>query len=98
MHRNVFATGTIPVGNRVVRLADVRCRVLNLYGIHDALVPPTAHQDLKHLLPNAQFEELAVDTGHAGLFVGSRSRKAMTAMAEWFARGADTSPTTGSEA
>jgi polyhydroxyalkanoate synthase subunit PhaC len=92
MKRNVFATGTVPLGDRVVRLSDVGCRVLNLYGVQDALVPPAAHSMLPDLLPNAQLEDLAVDTGHAGLFVGSKSRKAMAAMTDWFARGAATKP------
>lgn len=86
MKRNTLAAGTFPLDDRVVSLADVRCRVLNLYGTQDALVPPSAHEMLGDLLPNAEYEALAVETGHAGLFVGSKSRKAMAVMAQWFAR------------
>ena len=86
MKRNTLASGTFPLDDRVVSLADVRCRVLNLYGTQDALVPPAAHEMLADLLPHAEYEALAVETGHAGLFVGSKSRKAMAAMMQWFAR------------
>jgi polyhydroxyalkanoate synthase len=83
MRRNAFASGVVPLGERTVRLADVRCRVLNVFGTQDALVPPSAHAALAELLPHAQFEQLAVETGHAGLFVGRKSRTAMQAMARW---------------
>jgi polyhydroxyalkanoate synthase len=90
LRRNLLASGEFPLGDRTVRLADIRCRVLNIYGTQDALVPPAAHRALPRLLPNAEFEELAVTTGHAGLWVGSKSRKAMAAMSAWFQAGAQT--------
>jgi polyhydroxyalkanoate synthase subunit PhaC len=83
MRRNAFATGIVPIGDRIVQLTNVRCRVLNVYGTQDALVPPAAHSDLAELLPNAEFSDLPIETGHAGLFVGRKSRTAMAAMAAW---------------
>jgi polyhydroxyalkanoate synthase subunit PhaC len=88
LRRNMLASGEFLLGDRTVALSDVRCRVLNIYGTQDALVPPATHRMLKDLLPNADFEELAVQTGHAGLWVGSKSRKAMAAMSAWIQAGA----------
>jgi len=85
IRQNLLATGRFPLDDRTVSLSSITCRVLSVYGTQDALVPPSAHKILGELLPNANFAELAVDTGHVGLFVGSKSRKAMAAMVDWFA-------------
>ena len=93
LRQNLLASGAFPLGDRTVKLADVRCRVLNIYGKQDALVPPEAHRVLKDLLPNADFQDLPIETGHAGLWVGSKSRKAMAAMVAWLKTG-ETHPAT----
>lgn len=91
MQRNELAGGTFPLRGRTVRLADVRCRVLSVFGTDDALVPPAAHSMLPELLPGADLEQLPVKTGHVGLFFGRQSRKAMSAMVTWL----ESSETTG---
>jgi polyhydroxyalkanoate synthase len=78
--------GTAPVGDRIVHLADVRCSVLSVTGSRDISVPADASDPLRDLLPNADFEELVLPAGHAGLFLGRQARtRCMPAIVQWLA-------------
>ena len=83
MRRNVLVSGRMPYRGRTVDLADIRCRVMSIYGTEDALVPPAAHSMLEDLVPKAPFSKLELPTGHVGLFFGRQARKATHAMVEW---------------
>lgn len=76
--------GCVRLGGREVQLSSVHCRVLNVIGTRDHLVPPQASAPLAGLLSNAQFEQLHLEAGHAGLFVGRRARtQCVPAIIDW---------------
>jgi polyhydroxyalkanoate synthase len=83
MRQNVLVSGRMPYRGGTVDLADIRCRVMSIYGTEDALVPPSAHSMLEDLVPHATFSKLELPTGHVGLFFGRQARKATNAMVEW---------------
>ena len=74
--------GQVPLGARVVDLADITVPVLSITGKRDKLVPAASSAPLS--LPGAALEHLELDAGHAGLIVGRRAHKEMIpAMLEW---------------
>jgi polyhydroxyalkanoate synthase len=97
MRRNLLVTGVLPLPTGTVELARVRCRVLNIYGTEDALVPPSAHSMLADLLPEAEVRQLELPTGHVGLFFGRQARKATAAMVEWLGENNPAGPSPTSE-
>ena len=61
--------------NRQVDLKRITAPVLNIFGKQDHLVPPRSSQALKGLLDKrVAYQELALEGGHIGAFVGSGSR------------------------
>ena len=78
--------GTAPVGERTIRLSDVRCPVLSVVGTRDVLVPAEASEPLAGLLSNVRVDTLTLPAGHAGLFVGRRARtECVPAIVRWLA-------------
>jgi polyhydroxyalkanoate synthase len=92
MRRNELVTGKVSLDTGTVDLARVQCRVLNIYGTEDALVPPSAHSMLADVLPAAEVRQLELPTGHVGLFFGRQARKATSAMMQWLAEHSPTVP------
>jgi len=75
---NRLLRGTLSLRGRPVDLRAIRCPLLNVYGLKDHLVPPEASRALHGLTASADYQELAVDAGHIGLYV---SRTAQTEVA-----------------
>ncbi|MGH2761671.1 MAG: alpha/beta fold hydrolase [Thermoleophilaceae bacterium] len=70
LRRNLLASGTVPLGGRPVRLADIRCPVLNVIAANDHMVPPVASEVLNNLVGSDDVTELRVPAGHVGLVTG----------------------------
>jgi len=84
VRRNLLATGRVPLGDRVVDLAAIRCPVLNIVGDHDDIVPPKAVAVLPDLLSNAETTTMLLPAGHVGLIVGRQAAKTfIPAMMDW---------------
>lgn len=84
VRQELLVGGTVPLGRRVVDLADVRVPVLSVTGARDTLVPAASSGALT--LAGADLERLELDAGHAGLIVGRRAHKEMIpALIEWLA-------------
>ncbi len=82
IHQEALIGGKVPIGRRVVDLADIRVPVLSVTGGRDKLVPAASSAPLA--LPNAALERLELNAGHAGLIVGRKAHKEMLpAMLEW---------------
>jgi polyhydroxyalkanoate synthase len=82
--RNLLVTGRVPLGQRVVDLADIRCPVLNIVGGQDNIVPPAATAPLSELLTNADVTDLVLPAGHVGLIVGRQAFKTyIPAILDW---------------
>jgi polyhydroxyalkanoate synthase len=81
---NRMTTGVIPVGGREVRLADITCPFLSVIGEKDHIVPMEGGKGLADLVGSEDRQELVVNAGHVGLFVGRTAHKAsIPPMADW---------------
>jgi polyhydroxyalkanoate synthase len=82
--QNLLKTGTVPIGGRDVHLADITCPVLSIVGEKDHIVPLAGAQGLPDLVSSDDKTELAVSSGHVGLFVGrSAQRKTLPPLCDW---------------
>lgn len=85
IHEEALVGGRVPLGNRVVDLADITIPVLAITGTKDTLVPEESSAPLE--LPNARLERLELNAGHAGMIVGRKAHQEMIpAMLEWLGR------------
>jgi len=85
--QNRLATGRVPLGGRIVDLADITVPFLNIVGEKDHIVPPEATGALTKLVGSAEVEELRLPAGHVGLVVGrTAQRQYLPAMANWLER------------
>lgn len=81
---NLLATGQVPLGGRIVDLADITMPFLNIIGEKDTIVSLEAAGDLLRLVGSEEKEELRLPAGHAGLIVGRAAhRRNLPAMADW---------------
>lgn len=90
IRENRLATGQVPLGDRVVDLADITVPFLNVLGERDQIVSPDAVGQLTALVGSTDKEELRLKAGHAGLIVGKSAHKNnIPAMADWLERHSD---------
>lgn len=73
--QNGLVRGQLELGGRQVDLRAIEQPVLNIYALRDHIVPPSASLPLGKLIGSDDYDTLAVDTGHIGMYV---SRKAHT--------------------
>jgi poly[(R)-3-hydroxyalkanoate] polymerase subunit PhaC len=66
---NRLVHGTLEIGARAVRLRDVRQPLLNLYALHDHIVPAAACAPLGALAGSRDYSAAAIATGHIGMYV-----------------------------
>jgi polyhydroxyalkanoate synthase len=85
-HENRLVRGGATVGGRAVDLKAVAMPVFNIYATQDHLVPPSASRPLRRLVGSRDYEELAFDGGHIGIYVSSRARAIPAAIADWLGR------------
>ena len=83
---NRLVRGGAVLGGRPVDLGQIAMPVLNIYATRDHLVPPSASRPLGGLVGSRNYEELAFDGGHIGIYVSSRAHTVPGAIAEWLAR------------
>lgn len=76
--RNALVKGDIVIGSKRVDLRDIVSPVLNVYATKDHLIPPEASQALEQCVGTRDYEELAFEGGHIGIYV---SRKAQEVVA-----------------
>jgi polyhydroxyalkanoate synthase len=83
---NRLVRGGAVVGGRPVDLRRITMPVFNIYATQDHLVPPSASRPLAGLVGSADYEELAFDGGHIGIYVSSRAQAVPAAIAAWLGR------------
>jgi polyhydroxyalkanoate synthase len=84
---NLLASGEVPLGGRIVDLADITVPFLNIRGEKDHIVTIEATDNLAGLVGSADIEELRLPAGHVGLIVGrTASQRYLPAMADWLTR------------
>ncbi len=72
------------IGDRDVRLSDVRVPLLNVFARHDHLVPPSASRALADHVGSADYQELEFAGGHIGIYVSAASQQQVApAIADW---------------
>jgi polyhydroxyalkanoate synthase len=69
---NRLIEGTLRLGTHPVSLGRLRLPVLNIFATKDHIVPPAASTALRERIGSRDYTEMAVDTGHIGMYV-SRS-------------------------
>jgi polyhydroxyalkanoate synthase len=81
---NQLCQGRLQIGGRAVNLKAIRAPILNVYGKLDHLVPPAASKALAGLTASRDYSELALEVGHIGMYVSSRSQTQLPqAIADW---------------
>jgi polyhydroxyalkanoate synthase len=84
---NRLVRGNFVVAGEPVDLSAIACPVLNIYGRADHIIPPPCSRALGPILAGRDYRELAVPTGHVGVFVSSRAQDMVApAVARWLER------------
>ncbi|MGA8987975.1 alpha/beta fold hydrolase [Aeromicrobium sp.] len=88
MRSNEFATGTMELAGRAVRLADIDVPVLVVAGMNDSLAPHAAVEHLLDLVTSSPDAQLAqAPGGHLGVLTGRAARRTTwPAMENFFAK------------
>lgn len=81
---NQLMNGRLELCGHDLKLAELAVPVLNIYGQRDHIVPQASSRALSTLVPSCQYDELAVDVGHIGMFVSTRSlRQVPDQLCQW---------------
>ena len=80
---NRLVKGTVALGGRAVDLGRIAMPVLNVYATGDHLVPPAASRALGGLVGSRAYREVAIETGHIGMYVSARAAQVPAAIAAW---------------
>lgn len=84
---NRLVKGTFRIAGEPVNLSAIACPVLNVYGRADHIIPAPCSRALGPILAGGDYEELAVPTGHIGVFVSGRAQTTVApAVVRWLAR------------
>lgn len=81
---NKLVKNEIVLGGKQVDLKNVTMPVLNIYATLDHIVPPSCTVALGKHVGAKDYEELAIETGHIGIYVGGKPQKILApGIAEW---------------
>jgi poly[(R)-3-hydroxyalkanoate] polymerase subunit PhaC len=87
---NRLAKDTMRLGDRPISLRDITCPLLNVIAERDHLAPVEAASPLTSAVGSKDVEELRIDAGHVGLFIGRSSRKVtLPKVIDWMRRHSD---------
>ncbi len=82
--QNRLVLGQLELGGRAVDLRRITAPVLNVVGLRDHLVPPSASRPLQGLVGSRDYTLLEMDVGHIGMYVSASSQKQLPeAIASW---------------
>ncbi len=70
---NRMLEGGFVIQDRLVTLADIACPILSVVGTVDEIAPAAGVRAIRQAAPRAEVYELALNAGHFGLVVGSKS-------------------------
>ena len=84
LQQNLLIKNQLVIAGQIVDLRKIKCPVLNVYGEMDYLSPPSSAKPLAKAVGSEDASTLGVDTGHVGIFVGSKSYKTIIPkIVEW---------------
>ena len=72
---NRLIEGTLRFGAHPVSLGRLRLPVLNIFASKDHIVPPAASTALRARIGSRDYTEMAVDTGHIGMYVSRNAAR-----------------------
>ena len=82
--QNGLVKATVKVGNDVVDLGRITIPVLNIYAIHDHLVPPDSSKALEGCVSSDDYQALEFPGGHIGIYVSGKAQKMIPpSVAKW---------------
>ena len=81
---NRLAKGTLQLGERDVKLKEVKTPLLNIYAQFDHLVPPSASEPIEKLVGSRDYSSYQFPGGHIGIYVsGAAQREVPERIASW---------------
>ena len=82
--QNALIRAAACIGGQTINLQHIRLPVLNVYALHDHLVPPESSIALKQHIGSTDYSTLEFPGGHIGLYVSKKAGKMIApAVAEW---------------
>jgi len=84
LQQNLLIKNQLILDGQRVDLGKIKCPLLNVFGKNDYLAPPSTAKPLSKAVGSKDVTTIGVDTGHVGIFVGSRSYKTISPkIAKW---------------
>ena len=84
---NGLVKGTVKIGDETVDLGKVKIPVLNIYAMHDHLVPPDSSKALEGCIGSKDYESLEFPGGHIGIYVSGKAQKMIPpSVAKWLGK------------
>lgn len=82
--QNGLVKGTVKIGEDAVDLGKIKIPVLNIYAIHDHLVPPDSSKALEGCVSSKDYQALEFPGGHIGIYVSGKAQKMIPpSVAKW---------------
>ena len=72
--KNELIRGEFRLGDRAVRLTDIKAPILNIYAKEDHIIPPQTTRALRGAVGSRDYSEIGLDGGHVGVFVSGKSQ------------------------
>jgi polyhydroxyalkanoate synthase len=84
LQQNLLIKNRLILDGQKVDLRKIKCPLLNVFGKKDYLAPPSTAKPLSRAVGSRDVTTMGVDTGHVGIFVGSKSYKTISPkIAKW---------------
>ena len=84
LQNNKLVKNQIEIGGRRVDLGDITMPVHNVYATKDHIVPPPCTVALGKYVGTDDYEELPIETGHIGIYVGGKPQKILApSVSQW---------------
>jgi polyhydroxyalkanoate synthase subunit PhaC len=82
--KNALMKRNLTIGGRAVDLEQLTMPIMNVYAIHDHLVPPDASRALRGLVKSRDYSELNFKGGHIGIYVSGKAQQQIPpAIGKW---------------
>jgi polyhydroxyalkanoate synthase len=73
--QNKLIKGTFYINHQKVDLKKLKLPIFNIYALQDHLVPPASSMALSDYISSIDYEELAFQGGHIGIYVSQRAQQ-----------------------
>ncbi|MBL1141345.1 MAG: class III poly(R)-hydroxyalkanoic acid synthase subunit PhaC [Proteobacteria bacterium] len=81
---NGLVKSTVKIGNDIVDLGKIEIPILNIYALHDHLVPPDSSKALEGCVSSKDYQALEFPGGHIGIYVSGKAQKMIPpSVAKW---------------